>query len=465
MPEEKLSGLDQLISADPYSRAQFIIYIFVQQTGEGEENLPNSIERVIKGEATEENGTLASALNRALLSETRYYSREEALQALSKIKEEMESASSEGRSYVSTELRKNYLYFYPYLITTYASDLEKRRVLVGIKNYLGAEIEIYSASAYMFPGLASEAKKAFEDYLGDAEAPEGARDVEFLSWFCSQFIIDVVATSPATWYFESFSRYMSERVRPIFLNVKNQRNSIFKIEGMGKNSMSLHDLLFNEHFSCKVPEGIELNRGSVFQCFLIRNASHHELNGIIRLASAEQSSELERNFASRREAMLRLHDRFTSINGSAERTFRSVSEAEAYFSKFLEENSELIEALGPPKLIRYVPPDAEGTVTLLSERNNFYLSSLYPLISSELSSGFSSRDTLLLFQSAVESESVLPFTTLKRLMDEREQEFISALSMLSNDVMRREEAVRFITSQRGHSWDYEPLPDFLRASQ
>lgn len=459
MAEERLSGLDQLISADPYFRLQFIIYVYLQQTGkEGAEQIPSALDNAIQGKDSAQKGTLLSAIQNALLNDFRYYTKEEAIESLKKAKEEYEKITGQGKDYLALAVRPNYAYFQPYLITSYAGEAEKNKLYTGIKNHIEAEIEIYRASCYIFPGLREAAEASFQSYaVGDI--PEGAREVEFLSWFNTIYVIDTVALTPAEWYYRSFHHAMNERVRHIFLNVLNMRNSIFRVSSVSKNALKLEDLVFNEEFNARMPEGLELSKGSVFQCFLVRNAPFHELNGVIRLAPQEQSSKLLENFRMRREVMLRLHNSFVSANGGAERFFPDLQEAREYLDSFLEKETYALTELGKPEPVIQLLESGRETA-LLSERDNFYLSQFYPVISRELLSGPSGREGLELLQDAIVRNSVLPFTTLRRLMEEREEHVIAVVSSLHPSVKSKTDAINYIERERGHTWSYEPLPRF-----
>ncbi|MEM3852051.1 MAG: hypothetical protein QXP70_03525, partial [Methanomassiliicoccales archaeon] len=238
------------------------------------------------------------------------------------------------------------------------------------------------------------------------------------------------------------------------------------IEKVSKNTLLLSDLLYSEKFSARAPGNSPLKVGDMLQSFIIKNAQMHDINGLIRLAAREQKEVLLKNFLLRREAMKSLNQAFISANGSASIHFNDVETAKNNFSTFVSSfhNEQWAEQLGEPRLITLaeVPSTLFSGYALLSELNNFYLSSFYPLLERALTSSLDQVTARAIADIVASSESSVPFTTLKRLVNEREAEMVGFFSLLDEKLDNGKDLLKDICARRGHSPDYEPLPVFTR---
>ncbi len=473
MPQEKPADLDAALSADPLLLAEFVLYVYFQNAQKISENeIRSSVENALdSGYTPAGRDTLADNLVKLLFGtkiQKHSFSPEAAKEALKKLLDLLNEASEKGHRYLDEMVIRNYPVFRPMLLDSYSRILKERSIYASINSHFQAEAEIYRASSLVFPGTAESAGKRFDGmYSGEEQvralADPAVREMEFLQWFNSRFVLPAVELLPPEWYFAEFRRLMSDRVRPIFESVLNQRNSLFTISRFRKNSALFTDAVSNEEFSVRLKNGADLPSGKLMECTLIRHANSFNLNSLLKLIPDDQAASMKSDIIRRREIMAAVVKKFSERHGSQTLLLPSLRSAVAAYDDFVKsldypEKGEI----GTPLLLnsevfRQYP---DYRAALLCEENNFYISLHYPLLMDVMNGSTRGPDAVETVKSCFENRLALPFTSLKRLFAEKRESLLAALRVAYSNLNTADEMRVFIMRSRNHSWEYSPLPLF-----
>ncbi len=469
------NDIDRMLSADPVLLAEFVIYIYYQFRQElTDSEVRISLEKVLDGShSSSANDTLEKHLAGMLFQERlqkHLFSDEDAAAAVRTVIARIAEAGEKGHSYLSDMVIRNYPHFRRMLAATYSDNLRERSVYASIHNHFDAEEEIYRSACYIFPGTAGHALETFEkvysgrDYASILSNP-GIRQMEFLQWFNVRYVIPAAGLLPPEWYMGEFRHLLSDRVRPIFMNVLNQRNSLFSVKGFQKNRTVFADAVSNERFTVQMSKVKDIPDDSLIECTLIRRASSYTLNSVMKLLPGQQSRELLEDMSKRRKVMAEISAKFFKAMGTHAVIRPSLKDAIASYEEFTGglDMPELKE-MGMPLLLNsdVFRSYSNHRSALLCEENNFYISLHYPLLIDVMEGTLRGKDAVEVVRMSFENQVAMPFTAIKRLLRERPAELLSALRVAYSNVETGAEMEEFITRTRNHSVDYSPLPLFSK---
>ncbi len=472
MQSSRAVTLDERISTDPVMQTEFVVYVYFQYNEDlKDEDVIASVDSVVEGKANESpEGSLDRAIASSLLGQGQSknrFSEEDAITALRKMKLEIEGARKEGHDFLSDLVIRDYHIFEQYLIGAYTEFMNRTSSLASVHNYLDAEMEIYRAACFCFPGVRKHADEVFSHVYtgaqgGGGEPDESVRRVEFLQWFVSQYVIPAIDTVASEWYFTRFRRHLNQRVLPIFRDVLQQRRSVFVVKSRSKNSVVLDDLLYAESFGVKMSDANALEKGNVIECTLVRYASSNRINSIVRLISPEEAERVISEINSKRQLMVEMHDSFVGAYGSETLLLGSVQDAIAKYTEFMGRFSEEhgIKDAGLPRLVNAEAfnsyPDFRAA--LLCEVNNFYLSIYYPLLMDAVDGKMNSSSAAQVTDICLTNAVAMPFTSLKRIVARYGARLLELEAALRPEIGNISALKSLILKERGHSWDYMPLP-------
>ncbi len=471
MQSIKAATLDERISSDPELRTEFVIYVYYQYNENlTMEDVSSSMEAILQAkEAVFQEGSLAQAVFSSVLgkgSSGNRFSKEEAFGALGKMKIEIDAAKREGHDFLSDLVIRDYLIFERYLLGAYVEFMNRTSSLASVHNYLDAEMEVYRAACFCFPGVRKHADEVFGKVYREPSAAGGAegekvRRIEFLQWFVGQYVIPAVDSVPSEWYYTHFRRHLNQRVLPIFRNVLQQRRSVFVVSSRSKNGVVLNDVLYAENFNVKMTDADALEKGNVVECTIIRHASSSRINSIVRLISPDEAEKVLADVNSRRQLMTEVHSSFIASFGSESLVAGSPQEAIAAYSTFIGKYSRDrgMSDSGLPKLVNaeVFNSHQEFRAALLCEMNNFYLSIYYPMLMDALEGRMNRNSAAEITDICLTNGIALPFTTLKRLIARHGPRLLEFESIIRPEVGSMEELRSLVMRERGHSWEYTPV--------
>lgn len=470
MQSSRGKTLDERMRTEPLLQAEFILYVYYQYN----ENLTDSdviesLGKIAEGkDADWKEGSLESAITTSLYGKGisgNTFQKEDALKAIERLKVNVETSVKEGHDFLNELVIRDYALFEPYLVNAYHDFMEKTSSLASIHNYLDAEMEIYRAACFCFPGARKHADELFtrifskeKEEVGD----ENVRKVEFLQWFVGQYVIPAVDTVPSEWYYSRFSRYLNQRVTPIMRDVVQQRRSVFVVSGRSKNSVMLDDLLYAESFSVKMTDASQLSKGNVVECTLVRYAASRRINSVVKLLSSEEAEKVVTDVNSRRELMADMHNDFVSEFGSEALLLANPQEAVARFNEFAAHFTER-KGLKDASLPRLINAEAFNSypdfrTALLCELNNFYLSIYYPLFMDAIEGRMNSDSASEITDICLTNAIALPFSTLRRVLSAHGARVLEMEASLHPELASVQSMIDFILRERGHTWEYLPLP-------
>lgn len=469
MQAGKAQTLDEKITTDPTLHAEFVLYVYYQYNEElTGEVVASSLGAILEGrEKGAPEGSLESALSSSLLGRPgNRFAREDALKRLAKLKLDVEMARREGHDFLNEMVIRDYHIFEAYLIGAYHEFMNTTSSLASVHNYLDAEMEVYRATCFCFPGLRRHADEVFSRIFRSAEGGErdedSVRRVEFLQWFVTQYVIPAVDMVAAEWYYTRLRRYLNRRVLPIFKDVANQRRSVFIVSSRSKNSVTLEDLLYAEHFSVKMSDADALERGSMIECTLVRYASSNRINSIVRLIEREEADRVASDITARRGLMSEMHDRFVAAHGSEALLLGSTQEVLARYNEFVAGFTEEkgLKDKGMPRLVNAEAFNAhpEFRAALLCEQNNFYLSIYYPLLMDAIEGKIGGGSASEIADICLSNAMAIPFTSLRRIFVQHGRRLLELESAIHPELSGIDSLKSLILRERGHSWDYTPLP-------
>jgi hypothetical protein len=475
MPPQKSADLDAALSSDPLLLAEFVLYVYFQNTPKvADSEIKASVETVLgSGERPAGEDLLASNLREMLFGnkiQKHSFTPEAARDALKKLLDMLNAASGSGHRYLDEMVIRNYPVFRPVLVGTYSRILKERSVYASIDNHFQAEAEIYRACSFVFPGTADRAGERFDSMYSGPEqvralSDPAVREMEFLQWFNSRYVIPAVELLPPEWYSAEFRQSMSDRVRPIFDSVLNQRNSLFTVTRFRKNSALFNDVISNEDFTVRLQSGAGIPSNGLMECTLIRHANSFNLNSLLKLIPDDQAEQMKADMLLRRRVMAEAVRKFSELHGTQTLLFPSLHSAIAAYDDF-------VNALGYPEKGEIGHPLLLNSevfrqypgyrAALLCEENNLYISLHYPLLLDVMNGSVRGRDAVEIVTSCFENRIALPFTSLKRLFGEKTEALLAALRVAYSNLKTADEMRTFIERARNHSWEYSPLPLFSR---
>ncbi len=463
-----------MLSSDPQLLSELVIYVYYQYRQQlSDKELLSAIDHILDGTyQTLDDNTLEKNLGNNLLGDAarkNSFSADEAVAALKSLGQTVDRAAASGHEYLADMVMRNYKSFLPLLMTSYSDMLASNRTFASIHNHFEAQSEIYRASCYMIPGTGERAEERFDTIysspvytamMHDSEL----RNMEFLQWYCTMFVIPAVGMLPPDWYMATFGRLLSDRVRPIFKNVVSQRNSVFTIPRFQKNRATFVDVISGEEFDVRVPKALDIPSGPMIEATLIRNASAYDINSMLKLLPESDASEITQDIKRRREAMSVVVSRFAAVHGHAVMYSRMTDAVSAYNSFVSEVEYPGKEEMGVPLLLN---GDAFGAypdyrAALLCEENNFYISLHYPLLMDVMEGSMHGKDAAEVVEMAFENQIAVPFTSLKRLFFTDGARLLSALRVAYSNIDSTAEMGAFIQRSRGHTFLYSPVPLFSR---
>lgn len=470
MQYPKGKTLDERIRTEPLLQAEFILYVYYQYNENlSDDDVISSIGKIVEGkDADSKEGSLESAITTSLYGKGpsgNTFQKEDALKALEKLKLNVETSVKEGHDFLGELVIRNYSLFEPYLLKAYHDFMEKTSSLASIHNYLDGEMEMYRAACFCFPGVRKHADDVFSRIFSkeqEESKDENVRRVEFLQWFVGQYVIPAVDTVPSEWYYSRFSRFLNQRVLPIMRDVVQQRRSVFVVSGRSKNSVVLDDLLYAESFNVKMSDAAQLSKGNVVECTLIRYAASRRINSVVKLLSPDEAEKVVSDVNSRRELMADMHSDFVSEFGSEALLLANPQEGVARFNEFATKFTDR-KGLKDSSLPRLINAEAFNSypdfrTALLCELNNFYLSIYYPIfidaIEGRLNQDSASEITDICLTNAI----ALPFSTLRRVLSAHGGRVLEMESRLHPELGNVQGMIDFILRERGHTWEYLPLP-------
>ena len=463
--------LDERISSDPFLQAEFLLYVFYQYNeGLTDAALCASLSATIGGKEKEfPEGSLEHALSSSLYGHgpTRNsFSKVEAVEALKKLKLNLEGAIREGHEFLNELVIRDYRIFESYLLNAYHEYMSRTSSIAAVHNYLDAEMEIYRAACFCFPGVRKHADDIFTRIYSrpsrSHDKDESARRIEFLQWFVGQYIIPAVDTIPSEWYYSRFRRLLNQRVLPIFRDVMQQRRSVYVVSGKTKNNIVLDDLLYGEAFNVKMSDSEALERGNLVECTVVRYASSNRINSIVRLIEKGEADKVLGDVNERRHLMSEIHDSFITAYGSEALLLGSPMEAIARFNEFMAKYSEE-KGLKDAALPRLVNAEAfnsyqEFRAALLCETNNFYLSIYYPMLLDAIDGRMDAESAAQVTDICLTSPLALPFTSLRRIMVKHGARLLEIEGRVRPELDSLDSLRSMIMRERGHSWSYNPVP-------
>lgn len=471
MQSIKAAPLDERINSDPELQAEFVIYVYFQYNENlSMDDVSSSVEAILQAkEAVFQEGSLAQAIFSSVLgkgSSRNRFSKEEAFGALGKMKIEIDAARKEGHDFLSDMVVRNYHIFEQYLLGAYVEFMNRTSSLAAVHNYLDAEMEVYRAACFCFPGVRKHADEVFAKVYSEPAGAGGSeeekvRRIEFLQWFVGQYVIPAVDTVPSEWYYTRFRRHLNQRVLPIFRDVLQQRRSVFVVASRSKNSVVLNDVLYAEDFNVKMVDADVLEKGNVVECTLIRHASSRRINSIVRLISPDEAKKVLADVSSRRQLMAEMHSSFMTSYGSEAVVAASPQEAIALYSTFTGRFSQdrgMTDA-GLPRLLNAEAFNShqEFRAALLCEVNNFYLSIYYPMLMEALEGRMNRNSAAEITDICLTNGIAMPFTTLKRIIASHGPRLLEFESILRPEIGSMEALRSLVMRERGHSWEYTPV--------
>lgn len=464
--------LDERIASDPLLHAELVLYVYYQYNEElTASEVKSAVDSLLSGEgAGLKEGTLGQAMHSSLTGSQAAgsaLSAEQLQDALRKMKANLEAAERESHDFLSDLVIRDYAAFEPYLLGAYNQFMNRTSSLASVHNYLDAEMEMYRAASFCFPGMRKHSEEIFSRlYRKPAAAGsgdhEGVRRVEFLQWLVTQYVIPAVEMIVSEWYYSRFRRSLNQRVLPIFRDVVQQRRSVFLVTGRSKNNVVLEDLLYAEGFNVKMTDAGALEKGNVVECTLIRHASSSRINSIVRLIAPEEAQSVISDISSRRRLMMRMHDGFVSRYGGEALILQNPMEAISRYNEFTASFSDAngLKDMPIPRLVNAEAFNAYPgfRAALLCETNNFYLSIYYPMLLEAIDGRMNPGPAGEIADICLGNAIAMPFTSLKRIIAEHGGRMVGLASRLHPEVRDADGLKKLVMRERGHSWDYLPLP-------